>query len=288
MILVAGGDSFVYGSELKDCGDKLYPKDYANSLYGHSLSSFPALLAKNYDYSCCAWPGYSNESIARTVIAECSQYDNCGVIVSWTFPGRYEFRFTYDTKQKKSPWFAFNSWTIENPSNIFKEFKKNDTYVKGIFEKHYQDSLLTGTNYFAQVFFEHVGSSEYWEIYSSLKEILYLQNYLKTRKIPYLFTCADNKLFYNYTIENADKYILSIINEIDFDSWFWFPPGTNGNETKNPRGFYQWAVENKYPTGTTHPLEEAHVAAAELIKEKFNELVTQPLEQNSIRNKISS
>jgi hypothetical protein len=43
-------------------------------------------------------------------------------------------------------------------------------------------------------------------------------------------------------------------------------------------------VENKYPVGTTHPLEEAHTAAAELIKEKFNELVTNPLEQNSTRN----
>jgi len=212
---------------------------------------------------------------------------NCGVLVSWTFPGRYEFRFTYDTKQKKSPWFTFNSWTVTNPKDFFKEFKKHDTGINEIFEKHFNDSVTTGTNYFSQVFFEHVGSSEYWEIYSSIKEILYLQNYLKKRQIPYLFTCADNKLFYNYTINSADKYISSIVNEIDFDNWYWFPPGTKENETKEPRGFYQWAMENKYPVGTTHPLEEAHAAAAELIKEKFNELVTQPLEQNSIRNKIS-
>lgn len=287
MIIVAGGDSFVYGSELKDCGDRLNPKDYANNTYGYSLKSFPALLAKDLEYRCCAWPGYSNESIARTVIAECSELQNCGVLVSWTFPGRYEFRFTYDTKQKKSPWFTFNSWTVTNPKDFFKEFKKHDTGINEIFEKHFNDSVTTGTNYFSQVFFEHVGSSEYWEIYNSIKEILYLQNYLKKRQIPYLFTCADNKLFYNYTINSADKYISSIVNEIDFDNWYWFPPGTKGNETKEPRGFYQWAMENKYPVGTTHPLEEAHAAAAELIKEKFNELVTQPLEQNSIRNKIS-
>ena len=43
-------------------------------------------------------------------------------------------------------------------------------------------------------------------------------------------------------------------------------------------------MENKYPVGTTHPLEEAHQEAAKLIKEKFNELVTKPLEQNTIRN----
>ena len=85
-------------------------------------------------------------------------------------------------------------------------------------------------------------------------------------------------------IQNADKYISSIYEQIDFNNWFWFPQGHQANETQDPRGFYQWALENKYPVGTTHPLEEAHQAAAELIKEKFNELVKKPLEQNSIRN----
>ena len=284
MILVAGGDSFVYGSELKDCNVNINRADSIKNVYNHSSLTFPALLADNLKYICTAWPGYSNESIARTVIAECSQLDNCGVIVSWTFPGRYEFRFNYDTRQLKSPWFSFNSWTILEPENIFKEFKQDNKNTKSTFQKHYNDSLVSGTNYFAKIFFEHVGSSEYWEIYSSLKEILYLQNYLINRKIPYLFTCADNRLFYNFTIQNADKYISSIYEQIDFNNWFWFPQGHQANETTEPRGFYQWALENKYPVGTTHPLEEAHQAAAELIKEKFNELVTKPLEQNSTRS----
>jgi hypothetical protein len=43
--------------------------------------------------------------------------------------------------------------------------------------------------------------------------------------------------------------------------------------TTDPRGFYQWARENKYPVGTTHPLEAAHADAAKLMQEKFNELV---------------
>jgi hypothetical protein len=280
MILVAGGDSFVYGSELKDCLDAIDRNDEKNNRYGYSVNTFPALLTQDLEYVCVAWPGYSNESIARTVIAECSQHNKCGVIVSWTFPGRYEFRFNYDTKQKKSPWFSFNSWTIQKPENIFENFKKTHAGIQGIFEEHYNNSLLTGTNYFAKVFFEHVGNSEYWEVYSSIKEILYLQNYLKNKKIPYLFTCADNQIFYNFTIQNPDKYISSIYEQIDFNNWFWFPQGHKANETKEPRGFYQWALENKYPVGTTHPLEEAHLAAAELIKEKFNELVTKPLEQN--------
>jgi hypothetical protein len=66
----------------------------------------------------------------------------------------------------------------------------------------------------------------------------------------------------------------------DQENWFWFPKGPGYNQTKEPRGFYQWAVESNYPIGTTHPLEEAHLAAAELIKEKFNELVKKSFLQN--------
>jgi len=54
----------------------------------------------------------------------------------------------------------------------------------------------------------------------------------------------------------------------------FLPPGKEANETQAPRGFYQWALENKYsiaPMG--HPLEEAHHDASLLLEDKFNELV---------------
>jgi hypothetical protein len=88
-----------------------------------------------------------------------------------------------------------------------------------------------------------------------------------------MFTCADNSLRYNFTASSNDATINSLMNQIDFTKWFWFPNGTNPQDTQNPRGFYQWAVENKYPIGTTHPLEQAHIDAALLMKDKFNELV---------------
>jgi hypothetical protein len=115
-------------------------------------------------------------------------------------------------------------------------------------------------------------------VYSSLKEIVYLQNYLTNVQVPYLFTCVDNKILYNFTVSNPDENIKSLLSQIDDKNWFWFPPGTKSNETTDPRGFYQWALENKYPIGATHPLEQAHVAAAELIQEKFNDMVKKHLE----------
>ena len=90
---------------------------------------------------------------------------------------------------------------------------------------------------------------------------------------------ANNQFFQhpNY-YRQQDEFVDSLYKQIDWDQWFFFDSGTDPNHTKEPRGFYQWAVESKYPVGTTHPLEEAHTAAAELIKEKFDELVKKSLE----------
>jgi hypothetical protein len=89
-----------------------------------------------------------------------------------------------------------------------------------------------------------------------------------------MFTAADMtfKDHPNY-IRSQDQYLQDLYNQIDWNCWYFFPPGSNSGETLTSRGFYQWAVENKYKVGVTHPLEDAHRDAAELIKEKFNELV---------------
>ena len=256
MIIVAG-DSFVHGSELKD-----------------PTQTFPKLLAGNYDD--VSWPGYSNDAISRTVIERCEQGGVDAVIVSWTFPGRYEFRFDYDTKQKKSPWYSINSWTIkDNINEIADEFVNKDGLTLYNQKKTIIRARETGVAEFAEIFYKHVGSTEYWEIYSSFKEIVYLQNYLKINQIPYLFTCADTYMFYPST--SIDVTLKSLFGQIDFDKWYFFPEG-NEWETPTPRGFYQWAMENKYPMGTTHPLEQAHTDAAQLMQEKFNELVKKSIQ----------
>ena len=93
-------------------------------------------------------------------------------------------------------------------------------------------------------------------------DILELQQYLESHNIPYLFTCADNCVVTNNS-------------RIKWENWYLFPAGIEPGDTSTPRGFYQWAVENKYSIGEDgHPLEQAHKDAAKLIKEKFNELVT--------------
>jgi hypothetical protein len=104
------------------------------------------------------------------------------------------------------------------------------------------------------------------KVYTSPRVVLEFQQYCEYHGFPYLFTCVDNCL-----IELLDP-------KTNLDNWYMFPAGVESYDTQQPRGFYQWAVENKYSIGPDgHPLEQAHQDAAELIKEKFNELVTKSL-----------
>lgn len=275
MILVAGGDSFTFGNELQN-----------------QLNAYSALLAKksNMDYFCAAFPGNANSAIGRMTVSAAEKLKNqnqlFGVIVTWTFTNRYEFRFNYNTKQKISPWYTINAWSIvDQVETIKKSFHNHNEHILDAHKTHIRTAEETGITEFAKIFYKHVGDNEYYELYSSFKEMLFLQYYLKQNNIPYLFLAADNH-FYNHDnyFRRKDEFIDSLYNQIDWNSWFFFEGGKDFDQTKELRGFYQWAVENKYPIGTTHPLEEAHAAAAELIKDKFNELVTKPLEQNKVRN----
>lgn len=257
LTILAGGDSFVYGSELADCFDT------------HSKNTFSALLAETNEYQCVAWPGYANDSIARTVINYCenNKQKDIFVIVSWTFAGRYEFRFDYDTGQRTGNWCAITPWTaLDNNDGFLTDFKNKNDEILNHHIDHREQAKRTGVYDFAKTFYKHVGGSEQWEVYSSLKEIVYLQNYLKTNNIRYLFTCASTDLFLNYTLEHKEEFCTNLHNQIDFDNWYIFSNTT-------PLGFYQWADFNKYKIGTTHPLEEAHKDAAYLMKDKFDELV---------------
>jgi flavodoxin len=99
-----------------------------------------------------------------------------------------------------------------------------------------------------------------------------LEQYLQKRNIPYLFTCADNYM---------------ITGKLDYSNWYLFPPATESWLTTSPRGFYQWAVENKYKCGPkNHPLELAHRHAAQLLQDKYNAMVKKLVQPNSVGDQL--
>jgi hypothetical protein len=275
MILVAGGDSFIYGSELKD---GISPHDPLGTEPAYpivSQSTFPALLAKDFNmqYECAAYPGFSNNAIRRTIMNACEKSQDVGlVVVTWSFPGRYEFRFNYNTGERWGNWYNVNPWSIiDDVEQIKKEFKADNPIVL----QHHIDNITraqqTGTAEFAKTFYKHIGSSAYWETYNSLTEVIMLQQYLQLKKIPYIFSMVDEALLNNCAHLMNDDNITTLYNQIDFDRWVTFP---------NNQGFYTWARDFKYPFATTHPLEPAHVDAAKYIKENYYELVKEFIQQN--------
>jgi hypothetical protein len=270
MIIVAGGDSFIHGSELAD-----------QTGGTPSRCTIPALLATGIgaEYICTAWPGNANNAIARQVMTACesNKGQDLFVFVMWTFTHRYEFRFNYNTQRRNTPWYSMNLWDIvDDPATLKKEFTNFDP---GVFDAHVKNKVLidnVGITDFVKTFYKHVGNSEYYETYSTLKEILFLQQYLTLNEIPYLFTPADIFLKDSSTYHKfvQDETIQSLYSQITWHNWYVFPPGTGKHETEHERGFYQWAMENKYPVGTTHPLELAHSDAATLMMDKFNKLIS--------------
>lgn len=254
--ILSGGDSFIWGSELLDCS--------SCAPLGFSKLTFPSLLGDSYH--CVAFPGSGNESIARRVIDYCETNLTSGlfVIVCWTFSGRYEFKF-------ESGWNSINSWSAGN-------FYDTDDIQNIEVQRQIDRTKDLGNFDFAKAYFKHIGWSEYWETYTTLKSIVYLQNYLLLKKIPFLFTCADNSFLVNHTYKSNDISITALKKQLDFEKWYMFPGASESWNTTEPRGFYQWAVENKYKCGPqNHPLEDAHQKAAELMREKFNELVKKSL-----------
>ena len=255
--IIVGGDSYVHGNELED-----FDRSQQSS-----LCTWPALLAQGQVYICAAYQGYSNASIARTVVEQCSLIkDPKIVLVSWADPFRYEFKFKYDIKQLHSPWASIDPWLIKDKETIESELvNRVDHVVKKQFVTN-QKAEKTGLADFARIFYQHVGDSEYYELYASLREIVYLQNYLKLNNIPYLFTAGSNVIFKNFFIKKPDITINSLLEQLDMTRWFWFPDNL---------GFYQWAIKENYPMGAIHPLESAHVEAAKLIDPHYKVLLNE-------------
>jgi hypothetical protein len=274
MILVAGGDSFTYGSELKDGVTPLDPTGTEPARPIVSQSTFPALLAKDFgmQYECVAYPGFSNSAIRRTTMNTCERLDNIGlVIVTWSFPGRYEFRFNYDTEERWGNWYSITPWSsIDDADAIKREFQVDDPIILEHHVNNLNRAKRTGISTFAKTFYQHVGDSSYWGCYNSLSEIIILQQYLKSKGIPYIFSMVDECLLNNCT-HWMDENITTLYNQIDFDRWVSF---------QNAQGFFTWARDYKYPFATTHPLEPAHVDAAKYIKEHYYELVKEYIQQN--------
>ncbi len=257
--IIVGGCSFTLGNELSDDKDGTTP----------SNRTWSKILVDRADkeYICTAQGGLGNAAIARRTFNAVAQNTHIkGVLVMWSFLSRYDWAMPRNKLLDDTRWTSISPWdTNAGNEEAFRTMQGSETQ-----QEHWrtrQESMKeTGVKPFAEAIYKYA-ANQYHEIYLSWKSIIWLQNILEKKKIPYMFTLADNSLFYeekNHHVKQ-DRLLHSLHNEIDLTKWFFFG--------ERCMGFNQWALLNNYKRGSTHPLDEAHKDAVKLMVPTFNELI---------------
>ena len=257
---IAGGCSFTYGSELSDDdkGKKPSEKSWAHELYKHS---------KAEEYVCVAKPGTGNSGIARRVfnaVANLKEVE--GVVVMWSFNSRYDWAMPRHRELEDTRWATISPWDTSMSSDERHQALTGSEGQQEEWKRRADLMIETGVKPFAEAIYRY-GANEYHETYTSWKSIIWLQNILEKKKIPFMFTLADNSLFYKEMdhLKDQDPFMTALHDEIDFTKWFSFG--------ERMMGFNQWATLNDYEKGTTHPLDKAHKDATMLMLPTFKKLI---------------
>ena len=263
--ILSAGCSFTYGHELSDCNHTGLPP--SSKTWAKGLSDL-----MQGDYVCIARGGLGNSAIARKIFQYISHNPVDCVLVMWSFPSRYDWAMPRNRNLEDTRWASITPWdTDAKQSEVFKSLSNSEPQQE-IWKKRKEELATTGVREFANSLYRYA-ANEYHEIYQSWKSIIWLQNILEKKRIPYLFTLADNSLFYKEFAPHAEQDALmkALYSEIDFTNWFSFG--------ERMMGFNQWALLNDYPRGTTHPLDSAHQDAVQLMKDKFLQIYNQKEQQ---------
>jgi hypothetical protein len=256
---ISGGCSFTFGHELSDDDNGKTPSKQS---WAYLLKASPTV-----EYICSAKAGSGNPGIARRVFeAVASHTDIECVVVMWSFLSRYDWAMPRHKSLENTRWATITPWdTSSGQAEVFRELSGSEPQQESW---KYQRELLkeTGVHEFADVIYRSA-ANQYHELYLSWKSIIWLQNILEKKKIPFMFTLADNSLFYDeMTLHSEkDRLMKALYNEIDFTKWVSFG--------ERMMGFNQWASLNDYKKGVTHPLDKAHRDAVKLMLPKFREII---------------
>jgi hypothetical protein len=259
--LLAGGCSFTHGSELSDDNQGKSP---SNKTWSAGLSN-----SVGANYFCVARVGMGNAGIARRVFNYVANTkEECFVAVMWSFCSRYDWAMPRHRVLEDTRWTTITPWdTEQNQAEVADKLAGSEAIMEQ-WKQRREEYRETGVGAFADALYRHA-ANRYHETYLSWKSIVWLQNILEKRRIPYLFTLADNSLFYDeFTpLWEQDSLMRAMYAEIDFSRWFSFG--------ERMMGFNQWAVMNDYPRATTHPLDLAHSDAVQLMLPTFTKLYNQ-------------
>lgn len=233
--VISFGDSFTRGDDLHDCTSDKPFTPWEEHTAGASKFTWPALLADNLgiDYQSYAFGGCSNDTILRSIL------------------------YCLENKLINSDDLLLLNWTWVDRIDFF-DNSQDEVYYKKSPDCFWNtlhpmdDSKENHHHYYKNL------HSEFYAKFNSLKNISLAQQLLKSYNISYKMTCLDQIIIdSNYWNTTYLNHLLQIVKP----ELLWF----------NDKGFYNWAVDNGYPTGKTgHPMEEAHQAAFDYLIKHYD------------------
>ena len=266
-LVISGGDSFTFGAELE-----------TKDIVAPNPNSWANIVAQRIakQHINVSRSGRGNSYIARHVMHEIQCALDSGISprnifvqVMWTFANRSEFALSMPTADYDSPWMYFTPFTHvdESKSDWFMRVSKkapNWENVNKSLKATYNKNKNLGIVDFAKHYNRLVQTSPLNHSYNRMKEVILLQNTLLLYNIPYIFTYVSQHVMYGLFSDSmhdpGSKYLNSMRKFNKEENWYTFP----GNFQKYV-GFNDWARHNNYEYATSHPLEEAHVDAADLV-----------------------
>lgn len=258
-VLLSGGCSFTWGSELSDENKATFSK----KTWAAELAN-----ANGCNYFCVAKPGVGNSAIARKIFDYVSSQpeQDMFVAVMWTFTSRYDWAMPRHKTLEQGRWASISPWSTSLNDQEVKDKLGDHFFALQDWKDHKKESIENNVGPFADAIYKYA-SNKYHETYLSWKSIIWLQNILEKKNIKFMFTLADNTLFYDelVALNEIDSFLGAMYREIDFSKWFFFG--------ERNMGFNQWANLNDYEYASTHPLETAHKDAYKLMLTKFNEII---------------
>jgi hypothetical protein len=174
------GCSFIFGSELSDHG-KLKP------YYTGSKLTWPALLAKHYDFEYCTYarPGSGNLQILERLSSDFAGPINDDVccVVGWTWIDRFDY-LTESSQWPGLPWTTLMPIDTTETAEIYyrdlhSEIK--DKFTNLLYIKQAIDLLKEKSIPFVMTYMDHLLFDTRWNTTPAVTE---LQNYVK----PYMAT----------------------------------------------------------------------------------------------------
>jgi hypothetical protein len=263
-LVISGGDSFTFGAELKT-DDSVNPNSnsWAN-LVARRIGKQHVNVARN---------GRSNSYIVRHILHQIDvavqnniPVHKIFVQVMWTFTNRNEFALSIDIPEYDSPWLGLTPYSHidETESDWFKDVKRTAKNWQGVYrnlKNNYNRNKELGIVDFAKQYQKLIQTSTLNDSYNSVKEILLLQIFLKFNGIQYLFTYVNQAVMVGLFEDSKENtYTTSVRNFVDMSNWYSFP-----GDFQTYIGFDDWAKNGNYEYATSHPLEIAHIDAANLI-----------------------